>query len=249
MKRLLMLSLFLLTTCPAHIQARNFLKSVVTFVTHNPLEPITKIIPGPNNIIPMSPHALKESVWGDNFHTVEEGVFYRSAHLSGETLEQRIKQYGIKTVINLRGANPKEQWWLDEKAVTDRNNVRLCDIAISAGTLTSKEKLSEILNEFDHAPRPILVHCRAGVDRTGEISALWMLDKMKKSNNEALEQLSLWHKHNPLMYPAKRFLIEIWRPDAWQDRTRFASQYDPKNYPQFISDVPKNEDGESIIGQ
>lgn len=234
--------LFLLALClwqaSMHdIHAKGFFKSVVSFATHNPLASLTKVVQGPNNFIPVDMHSFKDGLYCDNFCIVEKGVFYRSAQLSAETLDGYIKQYGIKTVINLRGVQEKESWWQEENAVALHNKVLLFNISTSAGTLTSKEKLCEILEVFDHAPRPMLVHCRAGVDRTGEISALWVLDQMKKSNEEALEQLSIWHRHNRLMYPAKDFLIKIWRGREW-----FINQYDPKNYPQFQSDGPKEEE-------
>jgi len=40
-----------------------------------------------------------------NFHAVEEGVIYRSAQLSGDEFQSRIRAYGIRTIINLRGKN------------------------------------------------------------------------------------------------------------------------------------------------
>ena len=40
-----------------------------------------------------------------NFHAVEEGVIYRSAQLSGDDFQNRIRTYGIRTIINLRGEN------------------------------------------------------------------------------------------------------------------------------------------------
>jgi protein-tyrosine phosphatase len=131
---------------------------------------------------------------------------------------------------NLRGKHPEQQWYVDEKNAADRHNVVMFDIPTSADTLTSKKNLLAILDVFDHAPRPMLVHCRAGVDRTGEVSALWAMDQQGKSNAEALNELSLWHRHSEFLHPAKKFLITIWRGREW-----LHNEYDPKNYPQFKS--------------
>jgi undecaprenyl-diphosphatase len=197
---------------------------------HNPLKPLTKIVQGPNVFVPIDPIDFKEGIYQDNFYAVQEGALYRSGQLSGDALDTYIKLYGIKTIINLRGKHPDQQWWVDEKASADRNNVVLLDIATSADTLTSKKSIRAILDAFDHAPRPLLVHCRAGVDRTGEVAALWAMDQQGKSNAQALDELSLWHRHSRMLHPAKDFLVRIWRGREW-----FYNEYNPKNYPQFKS--------------
>ena len=226
------LCVFLLQTCSQGLEAKSFFKKLVGIATSNPLRGVTKIVSGPNTLIPIDPRDVKEGVYGENFHTVQKGALYRSAQLSGEALDGYIKKYGIKTIINLRGAHSDQQWWLNEKTVADANHVALFNMPTSAATLTSKKNIAAILNVFDTAPRPILVHCRAGVDRTGEVAALWVLDQQKKSTADALGQLSVWHKHNALMYPAKDFLIKIWKGREW-----FTKEYDPKDYPQFPCDA------------
>ena len=40
-----------------------------------------------------------------NFHIVEEGKVYRSGQMSAEALRETIEEYGIQTVIRLRGAH------------------------------------------------------------------------------------------------------------------------------------------------
>jgi protein tyrosine phosphatase (PTP) superfamily phosphohydrolase (DUF442 family) len=225
----------LLCGCTDEVHAKGFFRKImgnkiVKLITSNPLKPLIKVIPGPNRFIPIDLHDFKEGIYQDNFHVVQEGALYRSAQLSGSSLDGYIEQYGIKTVINLRGRHPDQQWYVDEKSVADRNHVMLFDIPTSAETLTSKENIRAILEVFDSSPRPILVHCRAGVDRTGEVAALWVLDQQKRSRAEALDELSFWHRHSELMYPAKDFLIKIWRGREW-----FYNEYNPKNYPKFRS--------------
>ena len=43
-----------------------------------------------------------------NFHTVEQGAFYRSAQLSKAELQTAIREHRIKAILNLRGAHPGE---------------------------------------------------------------------------------------------------------------------------------------------
>ncbi|MFA6527459.1 MAG: hypothetical protein WCT20_03485 [Candidatus Babeliales bacterium] len=89
-----------------------------------------------------------------------------------------------------------------------------------------------------------MVHCYAGVDRTGEVSALWALDQQKKSNDRARKQLSIWYGYNASRFPAKDFLIKIWQGREW-----FAKEYDPKNYPQFNCDKPDGTETTPSLNQ
>lgn len=213
------------------LESKSFFRNMKTFAALNPIakatRTTTRFVAAANPIIPTSALEIKTDVI-DNFIAVQEGAFYRSAQLSAEALESYIKDYGIKTVINLRGENPQEEWWQQEAAVTRRNNVRYVNIPMTASKLTSKKNIREILNVFDTAPRPMLVHCLAGADRTGEVAALWVLDQQHRSRSEALAQLNILHRHNPFMYPSKDFLIQNWHGRAW-----FENEYNPANYPEF----------------
>ena len=212
----------------SRIEAKNFFKQLTTVATWNPIKATSKLITGANPIIPTNIYDIKPGLFIDNFCVVEEGKFYRSAQLSASALDSYIKEHGIKTVINLRGEHPEEDWWRQEEETTRKNNVCYFNIALAASKLTSKKNIQAILNIFDTAPKPMLVHCRAGVDRTGEVSALWVLDQQHKRRSEALNQLTIWHRHNQFAYPAKRFLIEIWQGRWWLEH-----EYNPANYPEF----------------
>lgn len=59
-----------------------------------------------------------------NFHSVVAGEVYRSAQPSGATLSRYQRDYGIRTVINLRGENASEAWYQDEIATSRRLGIR-----------------------------------------------------------------------------------------------------------------------------
>jgi protein tyrosine/serine phosphatase len=161
----------------------------------------------------------------DNFYSVEDGVFYRAQQLSKSDLDKYIKQFSIKTVINLRG-NKDARWWQKEKAVSEYNGALFFSLDMSAIYLTTKASLIRLLTIYQDAPRPILVHCIGGADRTGEASALWILDQQKKGKEEALKQLSIKYGHRKYKNSAKDFLIEIWQGKEWA-----FNSYDHRNYP------------------
>lgn len=164
----------------------------------------------------------------DNFFAVQEGHLYRCRQLSGQRFAHYIDRFGIKTIINLRGVESRPTWWQEEITVSRQKNVNHYDIHMDAKVMTPKSKLLELLYIYDNAPRPILIHCKSGADRTGEAAAIWVLDQMGRSNTEAARQLAVDLGHSPGRFPAKDFLIKIWQNRQW-----LIHEYNPSNYPQF----------------
>ncbi len=168
----------------------------------------------------------------NNFHCVQEGKLYRCRKLSGQEFEKYIKLYGIKTVLNLLGVNPDEPWYQDEVAVLKKLNVKLVSIPLTVSDLPTREQVRCILDTFnEHGP--ILVHCRVGADRTGLVSALWMLEKMGSSIDNALKQQTIHFGHFGYIWyrwPAMRQFTKIWNnlKNQYGDNTDVVlAHYDP----------------------
>jgi hypothetical protein len=49
-----------------------------------------------------------------NFYAVSEGVVYRSGQLENAALEHRLRQYKIKSILNLRGPHKESRWYQEE---------------------------------------------------------------------------------------------------------------------------------------
>lgn len=159
----------------------------------------------------------------DNFHTVEKGALYRSGQLKPNRLKKYIKKNGIKTIINLRGVNSTMQWWQQEKELANKLGVNFYNIPFNAGSFSSKKNLYKLLYLYEHAPKPILIHCRDGADRSGEAAAIWVLEKQRKNKKEALKQLSLKYRYVKFYRPTKYFLIKMWQGKKW-----LAQNYNPE---------------------
>ncbi|UDL94064.1 tyrosine-protein phosphatase [Lichenihabitans sp. PAMC28606] len=112
-------------------------------------------------------------IWTGNHHTVVQGQLYRSAQLSGPELDREITADHIRTVLNLRGPNPSKDWYRAELAMTRARGVEHVDIGISARSEVPEESVAKILAVLRDAPKPILVHCASGADRTGFVAALY----------------------------------------------------------------------------
>ena len=110
--------------------------------------------------------------------------------LSASSFDEHTQLQGLRTIINLRGPNPAERWYREELAVSQRDGLIHIDLPIDS-LFPTKEEIVELMKALKTAPRPILVHCQSGIDRTGIASALacLLLDD-SSSAEKALEQLS-----------------------------------------------------------
>ncbi|MFN0134789.1 MAG: fused DSP-PTPase phosphatase/NAD kinase-like protein [Phycisphaerae bacterium] len=148
----------------------------------------------------------------DNFHAIEEGRAYRCAQLYPETLDWVIQRYGIRTVVNLRGPNPQMEWYPRQKAVCEKNTITQIDIPLSAFNLPPPEQLLALYDAFKSAPEPILIHCRAGADRSGMASALWRMTQRGDSSQTAASELSLKYGHFRIRHPKMLDMVEMFQP-------------------------------------
>lgn len=134
--------------------------------------------------------ALRALYW--NFHTVAPGV-YRSAQPSARRLEQAAA-LGIRTIVNLRGERNCATY-IEERAACHRLGLDLVDFPMRSRLAPLSERLHALLDLFETAPRPMLMHCKTGADRTGLASALYLLDVAKLPAERASRQLRLRYGH------------------------------------------------------
>ena len=148
-----------------------------------------------------------------NFHAITPGEAYRSAQLDGKKLEHYISEYNIRSILNLRGKNDGKQWYKDEVNVSATHSVAHYDIALSSSKEPKAEDVRRLIEIFKSAPRPILIHCQFGADRSGLVAAMWKVIIDKEPRAEAKKQLSLFYGHFPVMgrQAMDRFFQE-WTP-------------------------------------
>jgi protein tyrosine phosphatase (PTP) superfamily phosphohydrolase (DUF442 family) len=164
---------------------------------------------------------------------VHKGKFYRSSQLPQRKLEECIKKFGIKTIINLRtmprGSTP--QWWLEEQAVAQACHVTLVNIPMSTEVLPSKETLETLLTIYKSEKNfPILVHCQHGIHRAGFASFLYLANIGGVSLKDAAQQLSLKYFYSPLWgSDAFDFFVK----DIWAQNNCSLENYHPELYPKF----------------
>lgn len=155
-----------------------------------------------------------------NFHAITAGEAYRSGQLDSSRLAYYIKKHNIKSVLNLRGnvasdGHSVAQWYLDEKRVSAEHGAKHYDIYLSSTSEPEKEDVAKLMEFFRTAPRPVLIHCKSGADRTGLIASMWKVVVDKEPKSEAEKQLTILYGHFSVGPAAAmdRFF------DSWQPET------------------------------
>lgn len=131
-------------------------------------------------------HGILRALW-HNFHEVAPGVF-RSNHPDHARLA-RYAARGIRTILTFRGEVTKPFHRLEEESCAALG-LDLHRIRMAAREAPKRDALLQLLDFFDTAPRPFLMHCKSGADRTSLASALYLVHAEGASVAEARAQMS-----------------------------------------------------------
>lgn len=148
-----------------------------------------------------------------NFREVLPDQFYRSAQLSSRSLDKAIRDYGIRTVVNLRGAQPDAAWYREEREVVKKHGARLVDFPMSASRKLDAARAQELVALMKSAARPILVHCWTGADRTGLVSVIYTNQVAGMDEEKAERQLSAYYGHFGIPLFSPTFAMD----ESWEE--------------------------------
>ncbi len=132
-----------------------------------------------------------------NFRVVREGVLYRSGQTSLAGLRRLVHDHGIRTVVTLRdapvpGGVPPDA---DEEAFCKKMDILHVRIPprpweASVGPPPVQEGVDRFLDVMrDRNNYPVLVHCFAGVHRTGAYCAIYRMQYQGWDNARALAEM------------------------------------------------------------
>ena len=143
----------------------------------------------------LSAYTFRRPWFRGNFGVVEAGRVYRSSQPRGG-LEGLIRNYKLKTILNLRGGSPAEAFYADELRLTRDLQVDFYDFPLSATRRPSRRELLLLLDLFQRCRYPLLIHCKSGSDRTGLASAIYLMAGPRQVAPErALRAFSLHYGH------------------------------------------------------
>lgn len=132
-----------------------------------------------------------------NFHEVVPGEFYRSAQPDAQDVAHHAERHGIRAILSLRDEPPGELE-LAAKAEAERLGIRVIDYPISSGRPLSIDEAGELAALMRDAPKPLLVHCEHGANRTGLASAIYVGAVAGRGEWAAEFQLSPYYGHVPI---------------------------------------------------
>jgi protein tyrosine phosphatase (PTP) superfamily phosphohydrolase (DUF442 family) len=127
-----------------------------------------------------------------------------------------VQRFGIRSIVNLRGYDPRPAWHQSEVALARELGVAHFDVHLSARSLPRAEELEKLLAIYRGSPEPILVHCDSGADRAGEAAALYRIEVLRESPAlAAARELSLTRRHWAWRKPEKLAFLRAWKGVAW----------------------------------
>lgn len=140
-----------------------------------------------------------------NFSEVSSSRIYRSGQLSERQLETAIEQYGLKRVICL---NPD---FADrERALCQRKGVEFHYFPMPSdgrGAMEQFTAVYRLLNEQES--KPVLVHCNAGVARTGVSVALYRILHDGWTTDKALDELRSFERHGQMTIELQKHVRQM----------------------------------------
>lgn len=134
---------------------------------------------------------------------VTPGVLYRSGQMTAGGFRDAIACFGIKTIVNLQDEFPDpdvdESFWtsstLKETDLCQRLGVRYVYIQpdliprrqVPAARPRSIERFLAVLDDPNN--HPVLIHCKAGLHRTGVMTAVYRMEYENWTPRAAIEEL------------------------------------------------------------
>jgi protein-tyrosine phosphatase len=122
--------------------------------------------------------AVKDSIIPKNFGVVQEGRLYRSGLLSEALVKKVLLKYKIKVIIDL-AANSSENSdrKSEEQAAAELGIERLTFQLNGDGTgdVNDYARAIAAIVQAEQEHKPVLVHCNAGLQRTGGVIAAYQL--------------------------------------------------------------------------
>lgn len=136
-------------------------------------------------------HAILRTFW-TNHHQIAPGVF-RSNQPTHDRFV-KLKDQGIKTILNLRGDGGAAHYLVEEESCRDLG-LTLVNTRLSARAAASRDQILHTLNAMKSCEKPMVMHCKSGADRAGFASAMYLIEIEGKSVAEARKMLSLRFIH------------------------------------------------------
>lgn len=140
---------------------------------------------------------------GKRLREVDPGKLYRSGFMTARGFEDAIKELGLRTIVNFQDEYPDpdvelgfwEKGTIKESELCRKHHVNYVfippDLISRRSSPSERPKAIDLFLSLldDPTNYPVLIHCRAGLNRTGVMTAVYRMEYNGWSSAQALEEL------------------------------------------------------------
>jgi protein tyrosine/serine phosphatase len=115
------------------------------------------------------------AVLSGHFQSVVPGCVYRSGQPSPCDLERLSACYGLRAVVNLRGDFEPRGDYEAERRTAERLRLQYIEVGLWANRMPPARDAQRLLEVLEVTPKPLLLHCHSGIDRSGLAAGMALL--------------------------------------------------------------------------
>jgi protein tyrosine phosphatase (PTP) superfamily phosphohydrolase (DUF442 family) len=185
------------------------------------------------------PISLLVRPWtGSNLGIVEPGRVIRAAQPTTQ-LPQLIQEFQLTSILNLRGGSSKDWWYTAEVQTAQSSGVAFYDLPLSATKRPTRRDLLLLIDTLDRCKYPLLIHCKAGADRTGLATAIYLMMHRGEPPRQALRAFTIYHSHVPL-FGTEHLHEPLDEYASWLDAKSLA--HSPDRFRNWVKDEYQADD-------
>jgi protein tyrosine phosphatase (PTP) superfamily phosphohydrolase (DUF442 family) len=150
---------------------------------------------------------VKDRLIPKRWAAVEGHSIYRSGQLSAALVKRTLASHGIKIIVALTFDDPQDKDQAAEMKAASELGIELRRFPLDGygtGDINQYAGAIAALMEAERQGKPVLIHCAAGVQRTGGLIAFYRLLVDRKPPADVLQELRQhgWSpKQNPKLLP------------------------------------------------
>lgn len=146
-----------------------------------------------------------------HFRTIIPGALYRAGQPDADDVATAAEDYGVKTLVNLRAE--RGPWLEIERVAAERLGLTWVDIPLPEGQPPAAEQIEQLLRLYDDpARRPILFHCEYGSVRSAAVEALYRVEVLGESAEQALARTRTFSQDLERKYPGIPAFVRAYVP-------------------------------------